>query len=112
MTIKEMQKCYKKVNKMVNEYEFAKTNARNIDCYTFTYSGETVSDIMETARRLEVACKRIIKMATVTLNLSDLFNDPVKAMCNNAMNEETFVRWCITAGVEYKQEETEESAEG
>lgn len=109
MMIKEMTKLYKKVNKMINAYEMAKTDAKNIDNFFFIYSEEAIASNMETAKRLEKTAKSLVKLATVTLNLPALFTEPVKVLCESATcSEETFCKWVLMNDVEFAQPESEE----
>ena len=102
MTIKEMQKVYKKVDKLFNEYDAAKTDLFLASNSAFEFYTGAIADMTTCCKRVEKAGRAIMKMVTEVLNVSDLYNNPCKVLHDNADNDELFVRWCITAGVEFK----------
>ena len=102
---------YKKGDKAANEYDAAKTALSLAGNYMYQYSYEAIADMTSCCKRVEKAGKALIKLACEVLNVSELFNNPVREMVDAAHSDEMFIRWCIKYDVEFKTENPEEVSE-
>ena len=100
MTIKEMQKLYKKVAKA------------SVDLFTaHTKQLEIANDVDKIAENARI----IVKAHRTLTKIGDAININNMAICYKAsLGEEAFVRWCLVENIQYNdtdsiQEETEEN---
>ena len=91
MTIKEMQKIYKKVYKAINDFYAARG---------FIQFDDNPDILAENAKGMLKAWKVLNKVSTA-MNVS------ISVLVNKAINEESFVRWCLLENIEYKKPEND-----
>ena len=95
MTIKEMRKVYKKLEKMEDEFTAAKMELSNISVYG------NLEHITEQAKRLAKATTTIAKYAAA-------MNVDSQLLMENVISEEHFCKWCLINDIEMNTtEETE-----
>lgn len=109
MTIKEMQKLYKKVSKVADEYKNARNAVEMSGNYMHLTSVECLDETLDAARRLAKATRDLMFISHHLLNTADLFLEPAKAIVDQVYDEDNFIKWCIRCDVEFKV--TEEEAE-
>lgn len=91
MTIKEMQKVYKKVSKAINEFYVSRGCMESSDH----------PDILAEYAKNMVKAWKVLDKVSAAMNANNL------ELVNKAINEESFVRWCLLENIDYKTSENE-----
>lgn len=99
MTIKEMCKVFKKLEKMEDEFSKAKIELMGISVYG------NLDHISEQA-------KKLAKVTTTITKYAKAMGVDTQVLMENVVSEEHFCRWCLLYGIDMQeQEETEEAEE-
>lgn len=96
MTIKEMQKVYKKINKAMDDMQKA------ADAFALC--------IADFDKRAEHA-KAYVKAHRVLDKIGEAMNVNTLALANKCISEESFVYWCLMNKIEYKTDDQNEEEE-
>ena len=98
VTVKDMRKLYKKIEKAENAYDAARWALE--DRHDLT----DVDWYMEKAQNLHKACRALKKVA-------DNLTTTMLEMMLHTGNEDEFIRWMILTNIEMVNEETDEENE-